>query len=165
MVMVGLLSGAPVIAGTEQVRVMTDEQWCKILLPGQRLAAAREQCADSLAGIGVLATRGDDFPLPESVIDALTAVAPAAPTPAPVARAPIPGSGTFLVGTDVAPGTYRSAGPAEGWLFCYHARLSGLSGELDDIISNDNSEGPTLVTISSTDAAFETNGCQDWTPA
>jgi hypothetical protein len=74
----------------------------------------------------------------------------------------IEGGGTFIVGSDVAPGTYRSSGPEPGALFCYFARLSGFSGELEDIIANDNSEGPTVVTIEPSDAAFETSSCQPW---
>lgn len=71
----------------------------------------------------------------------------------------IPGDGVFLVGEDIKPGTYRSN--ADGG-YCYWARLSGLSGELDDIIANGNPTGPTVVTISSSDEAFETNGCGEW---
>lgn len=74
--------------------------------------------------------------------------------------------GTWLVGEDIEPGTYRTGGPQSAGAFgnCYHARLSGTSGELDDIISNDNSQGPTVITIRESDVAFETNGCQPWEP-
>lgn len=75
-------------------------------------------------------------------------------------------SGTWIVGDDIEPGTYRTQGPASAGAFgsCYYARLSGTSGELDDVIANDNSQGPTTVTISASDEAFETNGCQPWEP-
>lgn len=72
----------------------------------------------------------------------------------------IPGSGTFLVGEEIQPGTYRTEGTSG---FCYWARLSGLSGEFDDIITNDFSEGPSFVTIADTDVAFETSDCGEWT--
>lgn len=72
----------------------------------------------------------------------------------------IPGSGTFLIGEDIQPGTYRTEGDSG---FCYWARLSGLSGEFEDIITNDFSEGPSFVTLSETDVAFETSDCGEWT--
>jgi hypothetical protein len=67
--------------------------------------------------------------------------------------------GTWLVGTDVKPGTYRSS--AEG--DCYWARLKNTNGDLDSIIANGNG-GNQVVTIKSTDKAFESsNGCAPWT--
>lgn len=71
----------------------------------------------------------------------------------------IPGSGTFLIGEDIQPGTYRTEGDSG---FCYWARLSGLSGELGDIITNDLPDGPGFVTIAETDVAFETTDCGEW---
>jgi hypothetical protein len=70
----------------------------------------------------------------------------------------IPGDGTYIVGYDILPGTYRSKGN-DG---CYVARLGGFSGELDEIISNDFGNGSVLVTIKSGDEGFETSGCYDW---
>jgi len=73
------------------------------------------------------------------------------------------GDGTFVVGSEIAAGTYRTAGPADAAMpNCYWARLSNTSGSLDAIVANGNSAGPTTVTISATDKAFETNGCQGW---
>lgn len=60
--------------------------------------------------------------------------------------------------TDLEPGTYRAA-PSSG---CYWERLSGLSGEFDDIIANEFTDDPTIVTIASTDAAFSSDGCGTW---
>ncbi|MFW6205115.1 MAG: hypothetical protein ACOC96_09095 [Actinomycetota bacterium] len=71
----------------------------------------------------------------------------------------IPGDGVFLVGDDIEPGTYRGDGSSGT---CYWARLSGTSGDLDDIIANDLPQGPTVVTIAESDVAFETVGCADW---
>lgn len=68
------------------------------------------------------------------------------------------GNGTHVVGSDIEPGTYRSSRTGS----CYWARLSGFSGELDDVIGNGNSS-PEIVTISASDAAFETSGCGQWT--
>lgn len=70
------------------------------------------------------------------------------------------GGGVHLVGTDIQPGTYRSS--RGDW--CYWARLSGLGGELRDIIANDNVfEGQAIVTIGANDHAFESSGCGTWT--
>ncbi len=86
----------------------------------------------------------------------------AEPTPAPdsTGSGVIPGDGTFLVGEDIQPGTYQTDGGGE--FGCYWARLADTSGELESIIANGNPQGPTTVTISASDAAFETNGCSDW---
>ncbi len=65
-------------------------------------------------------------------------------------------TGTHRVGTDVEPGTYKGQAGQDIWEACYWARLSGLSGELSDIIANENATGQFYVTISSTDVAFET---------
>jgi len=67
------------------------------------------------------------------------------------------GNGTHIVGTDIVAGTYRS----QGTRTCYWARLSGFGGELDDVLANGNS-APEIVTISASDAAFETSGCGQW---
>lgn len=78
-----------------------------------------------------------------------------------------PGTGTFIVGGDLLNipakgGTYRTMGPEAGMSSCYWARLSGTSGEFDDIITNGNATGMTVVTIESSDKAFVTQGCQEW---
>lgn len=67
------------------------------------------------------------------------------------------GAGTWLVGTDIEPGTYRANADS-----CYWERLSGLSGGFDDIIANDFSSGSHVVTIASSDAAFSSSGCGTW---
>jgi len=69
------------------------------------------------------------------------------------------GDGTYQVGSDVVPGTYRS----EEATLCYWARLSGFGGELEDILANGN-QGPEIVTIAEGDAGFETQGCGTWRP-
>jgi flagellar biosynthesis GTPase FlhF len=68
----------------------------------------------------------------------------------------IPGTGTFVVGEDIQPGTYR----AEAQEGCYWKRLSSLSG--DDIIDNNIADGPVVVEIKATDKAFETSDCADF---
>ena len=69
------------------------------------------------------------------------------------------GPGTYLVGTDIEPGIYRTEGEVT-----YYERLSGLSGEFDDIIANEAlPEGPVLIEIKDTDAAFHSEGPGEWT--
>ena len=70
------------------------------------------------------------------------------------------GDGTFQVGSDVQPGTYRTRESSSG---CYYARLGGFSGEFEDILANGNATGPAIVTIEPTEAGFESNGCGTWT--
>jgi hypothetical protein len=72
---------------------------------------------------------------------------------------PVGGTGVYLVGVDIPPGTYWTAG-SDG---CYWARLSDTSGAPDAVIANDITAGPTTVTIEPTDGVFETRGCAVWT--
>lgn len=86
--------------------------------------------------------------------------------PAPQHDAPeesVISDGTYIVGQDIQPGTYRTAGPASELVDnCYWARLKGTSGELGEIIANQNLAGPGVVTIAPSDGAFETMGCKPW---
>lgn len=65
----------------------------------------------------------------------------------------IPGDGEFLVGRQVKPGIYQAAASPG----CYWARLSSLNTQ--DIIDNNNVDGPTTVQILASDTAFQTQGC------
>jgi hypothetical protein len=62
--------------------------------------------------------------------------------------------GTYIVGTDIEPGTYRSSG-SNG---CYYARLSGFQGGTQDIIPNENTDTPAVVEIGPTDIGFKSSG-------
>ncbi|WP_150252448.1 hypothetical protein [Nocardiopsis deserti] len=75
------------------------------------------------------------------------------------------GNGIHRVGEDIEPGTYTTDGPDPDSILpmCYYARLSGLSGELDDIIANNNIEGPGSVVVQEGDAALELSGGCEWT--
>jgi hypothetical protein len=100
----------------------------------------------------------------------VTAPAPAAktvqvPGPARTVTAAPPGpkaaieeDGTWLVGTDIKPGTYRSSSNAD----CYWARLKNTSGDLAAILANGNG-GNQVVTVKKTDKAFESARCAPWT--
>jgi hypothetical protein len=87
---------------------------------------------------------------------------PAGPGSIPPSSAPAQagiGDGTFKVGTDVQAGTYRTRTGAPG---CYWERLSGFSGATSDIIANDNTDAPAVVTINKSDAGFSSDSCAPW---
>lgn len=84
---------------------------------------------------------------------------PMASTPPPVS-VPQFGNGMFVVGSDIQPGTYRTRKGADG---CYYARLSGFGGTLSEIIANENTDDPAVVTIAPTDKGFQSVRCGTWT--
>lgn len=87
----------------------------------------------------------------------------AAPSSAPPAPAEGIGDGTYVVGTDIKAGLYKTTGPASSeFPNCYWARERDLDGGLNSIIANDNTQGPTTVKIASTDKGFKTSGCKAW---
>lgn len=71
----------------------------------------------------------------------------------------VAGDGEYRVGQDMQPGTYRTAGPANG--NCYWERDKDSSGSMDSIIANDNLAGSGLVTVAKGEI-FKSTGCQDW---
>ena len=62
--------------------------------------------------------------------------------------------GTYLVGRDIAPGTYR--GEAGALDLCLWNRLSGISGEFHDLIDIDAPTGQYFVRVPDTDYALST---------
>ena len=70
------------------------------------------------------------------------------------------GNGTFRVGKDIQPGTYRTRAATSG---CYYARLRGFSGSLNEIIANEITDTPAIVTIAAKDKGFQTSNCSTWT--
>ncbi|HEX3722660.1 MAG TPA: hypothetical protein VHV31_07700, partial [Nitrolancea sp.] len=81
------------------------------------------------------------------------------PTP-PATPATTFGDGTFLVGTDIAAGTYTNSDSSQG---CYWERDSSLDGSVSSIIANSVSISRDIVTISSDDVAFVSDSCGTWT--
>ena len=63
-------------------------------------------------------------------------------------------AGTYRVGSDIQPGTYAGNPGLEIGDSCYWARLSGASGDLDDIIANGNARGQFYVEVKPTDSYF-----------
>ena len=72
--------------------------------------------------------------------------------------------GTWRVGPDIKAGLYRAIPPSPGLGVpgCYWARLSGLTGERSDIITNETTENPVQVEIKARDVAFKSIGCGQW---
>lgn len=64
--------------------------------------------------------------------------------------------GTYLVGRDIAPGTYRGEAGTGVLDSCYWERLSGVSGEFSDLVANDNAIGPYFVSVEDSDFALST---------
>ena len=98
------------------------------------------------------------------------------PEPEPVATesAPEPdvgpepagfGAGVWEVGAEIPAGTYVTVAP-DGGVFdsCYWARLSGFTGDFDDIIANDNLNAGARgrLSISDSDAGVEFSGDCRW---
>lgn len=80
------------------------------------------------------------------------------PPPPPGPAAEIPGGeGIFVVGSDIVPGRWRTAGGAGS---CYWARLGDLTG--DDILDNSNSDGPQVIDILPSDTALQLRHCGAW---
>ena len=75
---------------------------------------------------------------------------------------PVTEDGVYIVGTDIAAGTWRSTGGSG--FGCYAARLSGFGGTLGEVIANDlSTEGGLIINIAASDRGFETTGCGTWT--
>jgi hypothetical protein len=113
--------------------------------------------APTIAAAAMLALAGCAVPpSPTNAAPTRTVTVTYTPPPPPGQPATtFSGNGTYQVGVDIAPGTYRSAGSAEGTTpTCYWARLKSLS--TSDIINNNISPGPQVVEIRPTDAAFLT---------
>lgn len=89
-----------------------------------------------------------------------TTTSEATPTKDPGPASTFAGDGEYLVGEDIAPGTYKTAGPDDDF-GCYWARLKNASGEFDAIIANNNLNGPGRVTLKKGEY-FQTQRCQEW---
>ncbi|HEV7418414.1 MAG TPA: hypothetical protein VGO30_01030 [Mycobacterium sp.] len=80
---------------------------------------------------------------------------PAPPAP-PAPKTTIDANGTYKVGTDIAPGTYSSAGPITDGV-CSWKRADG-----DSTVDNAMTKKPQVVQIDPTDTTFTTRDCQPW---
>jgi ABC-type Fe3+-hydroxamate transport system substrate-binding protein len=68
--------------------------------------------------------------------------------------------GTYVVGTDIPAGIYKSDGQSDDGIGCYWARLASLN--TSDIIDNGNISGPTTTQIRPNDKAFLIEGGCTW---
>ncbi len=99
-----------------------------------------------------------------STLEITKTVTVTAPPPPSAPKTIMETDGTYRVGTDIVPGTYRSAGPsADGASDCYWARLNSLNET--HIIDSNISTGPQVVMIQPSDTAFLTHSCQSWKKA
>ncbi|MFI5686033.1 hypothetical protein [Streptomyces sp. NPDC051636] len=116
---------------------------------------------DNVSGTSYVTVKATDKLFKSSGCKDWEAVGPKATgSPAPTMAG---NGGMFKVGTDIAPGTYKSTGNADD--SCYWERTKDAEHGLDSIIANNNVTGTAVVTIRSTDAYFKTNGCGDWKKA
>src|SRR3989304_2120845 len=90
---------------------------------------------------------------------------PSPTTPPPTRTSPPPTEtpnpnlvkiGTYIVGTDIQPGLYRGDAGQDLFQACDGARLKDFPGQLDAILSNDNSIGQFYIEVKDTDFALET---------
>ena len=122
-----------------------------------RAAAMAPSAAASPPQASSGGTPSQPVPSP-SATAAVTPVPTAIPTPQPSYLTI--SDGTYEVPGEVEPGTYRLREPSS---FCYWARLKGFSGELEDIIANENLlDAYGVVTIGKSDKGFESNNCGEW---
>ena len=68
------------------------------------------------------------------------------------------GAGTYILGTDIAPGVYASSGTG----LCSWARLGSFGGKRVDAIESGSAVGRQQVTIAPLDAGFTSKGCGTW---
>ncbi|MEB3023488.1 hypothetical protein [[Mycobacterium] crassicus] len=78
------------------------------------------------------------------------------PSPPPAPKQVIDADGTFAVGKDIVPGTYRSDGPRDGNA-CYWRRMNG-----DKTVDSAMTKKPQVVLIEPSDTTFRTDRCQTW---
>ncbi|MCK2218088.1 hypothetical protein MF672_030495 [Actinomadura sp. ATCC 31491] len=105
----------------------------------------------------------DTPPAPDATPPGATApgaTAPGATQPAGINPASLR---TLVVGKDIQPGTYRTAGPTAGFSMCFWARMRNVSAAPADVITSGMPTGPATVTIEPADKAFATGGCAEWT--
>jgi hypothetical protein len=80
---------------------------------------------------------------------------PYAPPAAPVDTF---GPGTFVVGSDIMPGTYEAPGGPD----CYWRRLGGFSADFDELLAIENMTSTGQVIIEDTDVGFNSVDCGTW---
>ena len=103
-------------------------------------------------------------------VSAITSAPPACAEPLD----PIPGNGVFVVGPDIAPGLYRTAGSASTfgvWInnvptqdsMCAWFTYSTPDANKEHVLQTNISVGPMFANINTSVKAFESQNCQPWT--
>lgn len=69
-------------------------------------------------------------------------------------------AGAWIVGSQMPPGVYSTAGPSSNT--CFFRRLSSFAGDLDSIITINSTKGPALIEVEASDIGFSTSGCEPW---
>jgi hypothetical protein len=95
-----------------------------------------------------------------TVCGAWPATAGADPDPPPAPKTTIDADGTYAVGTQIAPGSYSTAGPV-GDGACSFKVVNGGDSPPDIVFT----KKPQVVTIGADAKSFKTDGCQPWQPA
>ncbi|MFJ3878327.1 hypothetical protein ACIPW5_12795 [Streptomyces sp. NPDC090077] len=116
---------------------------------------------DNVVGTSYVTVQAGDKLFKSTGCNDWEAVDPKAVSDAPKTEAAGDG-GMFKVGLDLAPGTYKSSGPAAGSAGCYWERAKNAAHDVDSIAANDNPTGPAVVTVSAQDGYFKTTGCATW---
>ena len=70
--------------------------------------------------------------------------------------------GTYLVGSDIRPGTYRGQAGSDIGDSCYWERLRNVAGGFDSILANDNGTGQFYVQVIASDFALTTACELEW---
>jgi len=71
-------------------------------------------------------------------------------------------TGTYLVGYDIQPGTYKGQAGSDVGGSCYWERLQSVAGGFDSILANDNATGQFYVQVLPSDFALKTACDLEW---
>jgi hypothetical protein len=120
------------------------------------------------AGGGSGSTAGSPAPTvtvtAEVAQPAITVTETATPQPPPPAAGTVMDQdGVYVVGADIKRGTWHTRGAVDvggGLSNCYYALLS--STNTDDIIDNNNVNGPATITVGPGVKAVDVSGCKPW---
>lgn len=109
--------------------------------------------------VTVSALDGEDASVFTYAVTQAEARARARRTPRPTTVARTFSEGTWEVGVELKPGTYRATATGD----CDWARLSDASGLPTAVLGSATGSGSRLVTIGKRDVAFTSTGCGRWT--